>query len=232
MSAASKLIIKEYTIELANQLPGNFQERPERRDHRQQNVQEMAMPVEEPDLRSVEQSVIDLLFEEEVASLATLSESGYPSASAMHIASDRLVVYAHTFVQYRKYTEMLRDPRVSYVVSHLPARGFDDRRQIRSLQVKGRAELVTSQEELEHAVHVSRQQFAWLQKMGIFDNIKIPDERTRQVFFRINPVEAVWADHRVHPLWRMILTFTPDGHQVATMRPYNKASDRTPVLQH
>lgn len=176
-------------------------------------------------MQSVEQSVVDLLSSEEVASLATVTESGFPSVSAMHIASDRLVVYVHTFVHYRKYDEMCRDARVGYVASHLPPGGFGERRQIRSIQVKGRAALVTDPGELERAVEVSRQQFAWLADMRMYDHVTVPNEQSRQVFFRIDPVEAVWADHRVHPLWRTILTFTPDGRQVARMQPYPKASD-------
>lgn len=164
--------------------------------------------------------MIDLLAEEEVASLATLSDSGYPSVSAMHIASDGLVVYLHTFVDTRKHGEMLRDPRVGYVVSHLPAGGFDARRQIRSLQVKGRASLVTEPAELERAVEVSRQQFAWLRDTRMYDHVEVPDERTRRVFFRVEPVEALWADHRVHLLWRKLVTFTADGRHVDRMLPY------------
>lgn len=182
------------------------------------------MPVEEPNLPTVEQSIIDLLFEQEVASLATLSESGYPSASAMHIASDRLIVYVHTFTRHRKYGEMLRDPRVSYVASYLRTGGFNERHQIRSVQVKGKAVLVTEPEELRRAVDVSRQQFAWLQGTSMYDRLKVPSARTQQVFFRIEPIEAVWTDHRVHMLWRRFLTFAPGGRHVVQMRPYNEVA--------
>ncbi len=186
------------------------------------------MPVEEPDLPMVEQAIIDLLFEQQVASLATLSEDGHPSTSAMHIASDRLIVYVHTFVRHRKYGEMLRDPRVSYATWYLPTGGFNERDQIRSVQVKGKAVLVTEPEELQRAVDVSRQQFPWLQSTSMYDNLKVPSEGTQQVFFRIEPIEAVWADHRVHVLWWRFLTFTPDGRHIAQMRPYNEVAMRKP----
>ncbi|HSV66821.1 MAG TPA: pyridoxamine 5'-phosphate oxidase family protein [Mycobacteriales bacterium] len=180
------------------------------------------MPFQEPDLPAVERAVIDLLVEQEVAALATLSQDGYPSASAMHIAADRFTVYVNTFIHHRKYAEMLADPRVSYVASHLPSGGFSDRRQIRSVQVRGRAALVTEPAELARAVEVSREQFPWLRDTGMYNHVTVPSEQPRQVFFRIDQVEAVWADHRVHPLWRVILTFTADGRQVARMRPYPK----------
>jgi hypothetical protein len=45
----------------------------------------------------------------------------------MHIASDGLSAYMHTFTYNRKYAEMLKEPRVSYTVAHLASyeRAFD-----------------------------------------------------------------------------------------------------------
>lgn len=183
------------------------------------------MSIQEPDLASVELSVIALLAEQEVAALATLSSTGCPSTSHMHIASDRLAVYMHTFARDRKYGEMLRDPRVGYVVSHLPEGGFADRRLIRSVQVKGLATMVTAPQELARAVEVSREQFAWLRDTRLYDNLEVPADQPRQAFFRIDPVEALWTDHRVRQLWRRLLTFTPDGRHVASMRPYHDLVD-------
>jgi nitroimidazol reductase NimA-like FMN-containing flavoprotein (pyridoxamine 5'-phosphate oxidase superfamily) len=178
------------------------------------------MPANEPDLAAVRSSVIELLAEQEMAALATLPASGYPSVSTMHIASDGLAVYVHTFTNNRKYDEMLRDPRVGYVASHVPSGGFAERRLIRSIQVKGSATLVTEPTELQRAVEVSRQQFAWLRESHLYDNLTVPAAHARQVFFRIDPVEALWTDHRLRQLWRTILTFTPDGRELAGMRPY------------
>jgi nitroimidazol reductase NimA-like FMN-containing flavoprotein (pyridoxamine 5'-phosphate oxidase superfamily) len=186
------------------------------------------VPIELPELAAVEHSAAELLREEEVAALATLSRNGYPSTSSMHIAADGLIVYLHTFVQTRKYGEMLRDPRVSYVVSHLPPGGFAARHQVRSLQVKGQASLVTEPDEVALAVELSRQQFGWLRDTKLYDHVGVPDEAARRVFFRINPVEAVWADHRVHLMWRAQLTFTADGRHIEQMWPYGEATGSGP----
>ena len=40
--------------------------------------------------------------------------------SPYHFACDGLVAYIHTFTQFRKYQDMLRDGRVSYTVWHEP----------------------------------------------------------------------------------------------------------------
>src|SRR4051812_21996968 len=74
----------------------------------------------EPSIEEVEQSIIELLRDEEMVTLGTLSEDGYPHTATMHIACDGLVGYFHTFKYTRKYADILRDPKVSYAIAHLP----------------------------------------------------------------------------------------------------------------
>jgi general stress protein 26 len=177
------------------------------------------MTVVVPDLASIEADLVELLRTEQVATLATLAANGYPSASAMHIAADGLVVYLSTLTRHRKYAEMLADARVSYVVYDLPDGGFAARREVRSLQVQGVATLVTEPAELERAVTVSREQFPWLAETTMYRQAPQPDAGP-MAFFRVRPVEAVWSDHRVRQQWRTCLTFTADGRAVADMREY------------
>jgi nitroimidazol reductase NimA-like FMN-containing flavoprotein (pyridoxamine 5'-phosphate oxidase superfamily) len=180
--------------------------------------------VKEPSLSEVSQAVAGLLREEEIATLATIDADGCPSASTMHIASDGFSVYMHTFTYNRKYAEILEDPRVSYAVAHLGS--FEERFQVYSLQVKGRATLLTDPAEIGRAVQVSMEQFPWLADTSMYDNVKTPEDRTQQVFFRIDPVSALWADNRVRLMWRVILDFAPEGGGVTAMRPYDKAVGR------
>ena len=181
----------------------------------------------EPDLAQIQDAITELLRDEEIATLATVDADGHPSASAMHIAGDGLRVYIHTFSYNRKYAEMLADPRVSYAVSYLPPGGFDDRFVTRSLQVKGRASLLTTVDEIQRAVAVSREQFPWLAQTAMYDHVKLPDQG-QQVFFRIDPVTAVWADHRVRLLWRVFLEFDASGTQIIGKRPYDAVVGRRP----
>ncbi|MEV2256488.1 hypothetical protein AB0I94_39130 [Streptomyces sp. NPDC050147] len=53
---------------------------------------------------------------------------------------------------------MVRDPRVAYAANHLPPGGYDSRFETRSLQVKGKASLVTDPDEI--APTVSDPEFA------------------------------------------------------------------------
>ncbi len=179
----------------------------------------------EPDLAEIQEAITDLLREEQIATLATVDADGHPSASTMHIAGDGLTVYMHTFAYNRKYAEMLADPRVSYAVSYQPPGGFDDRFASRSLQVKGRATLLVTEPEIQRAVAVSREQFPWLAQTAMYDNVKLPDQG-QQVFFRIDPVNAVWADHRVRLLWRVFLEFDPAEGRITGKQPYDAVVGR------
>jgi len=174
--------------------------------------------VKEPSLHDVSQAVAQLLREEEIATLATIDADGSPSASTMHIASDGYSVYMHTFSYNRKHTEMRKEPRVSYAVAHTTS--FEERFQTYSLQVKGRATLLTDPADIARAVQVSMEQFPWLADTSMYDNVKTPEDQSQQVFFRIDPVSALWADNRVRLMWRVILDFAPDGSLTA-MRPYD-----------
>jgi hypothetical protein len=59
----------------------------------------------------------------------------------------------------------------------------------------------------------------------MYDNVKLPDQG-QQVFFRIDPVSALWADHRVRLLWRVLVDFDPVGAQVTGTRPYDAVVGR------
>lgn len=177
------------------------------------------MPRTEPSLEQIEESIVELLCTEEIATLAVLDGHGSPSASTMHIAADGLRVYMHTFARTRKRSEMVHDGRVSYVVNHLPPGGYDDRFETRSLQVKGQAALVVEPDEITRAARLSREQFPWAADSGMFDHVKGPEEG-QQAFFRIDPVQAVWADHRVGLMWRTLLDFSADGRRLSAMRSY------------
>jgi general stress protein 26 len=180
----------------------------------------MATP--EPSRADIEHAITELLRGEEIAALATLASNGSPSVSVMHIAADGLKVYLHTFVRTRKYGEMLADPKVSYVASHLPAGGYDERELTRSLQVKGRATLVTNRAEIDHAIQLSLAQFPWAAETNLFNGVKGPEE-SQQVFFRIDPEMAVWADNRVRMMWRVMVDFAADSSHIAAVRPYREA---------
>ncbi|MDJ0105044.1 pyridoxamine 5'-phosphate oxidase family protein [Rhodococcus erythropolis] len=179
----------------------------------------------EPTIAEISGAIVELLRTEEIATLATLDEAGSPSTSQMHMAADGFTVYMHTFSYNRKHREMQNDPRVSYAASYLPAGGFADRFQTRSIQVKGRATLVSDPEEIRLAVKKSFEQFPWLADSSMYDNIKTPDQG-QQVFYRIRPTTALWSDNRIGLFYRTILTFDEEGTNVIGVRNYNEVVKR------
>jgi general stress protein 26 len=177
------------------------------------------MAAGEPSRAEIGNAITELLRDEEIVTLATLASDGSPSASVMHIAADGLRVYMHTFVRTRKYGEMLANPKVSYAASHLPSGGYDERELTRSLQVKGRAALVTDQREIEHAIRLSLAQFPWAAGTNLFNGMKEPGQ-SQQVFFRIDPDVAVWADNRIRMMWRVMVDFDAGSSDIVAVRPY------------
>lgn len=178
------------------------------------------MPRNEPGPAEVEAAITELLRETEVGSLAVVREDGSPLVAAMHFASDGLVVYVHTYTYTRKHAALLKDNRVSYALDHTPGTGFAGRLEVRSIQVNGIAARVTDNAEIERAIQVSHEQFAWLKEAAIYEGFKREGGTQRQVFFRIDPLEALWSDNRVRMLWRKTVRFSADGRTVAALEPY------------
>lgn len=176
----------------------------------------------EPNVDEIEASIIALLRDEEVGTLATLDAAGAPACATMHFAGDGLGVYMHTFKYTRKYQNILRDPRVSYSIYSIPPGGFESRFQLKALQISGRARLVNDPAETEHAIAVSKEQFLWLKEMPLFDALKDADESVRQVFFRIDPIAGMWQDNAVRMMWWQTLTFSADGGRLSEVTPYNR----------
>ena len=181
------------------------------------------MTIVEPTVHDVERAIAELLREEEVGALATVSPTGTPSVATMSFASDGLAVYLYIFTNTRTYKALCHNSRVSYVLAHQPSGGFNDRRRLRCVQISGTATLVTDAAEINHAIGLSREQFEWLKDSAMYNNVQLPSAASRQVFFRIDPVEALWTDNRVRMLWRKIVTFSPDGKHVAGLAPYDTA---------
>ena len=172
------------------------------------------------EIARIGEAMAELLAEQEVGALATLDRRGHPWVSAMHFACDGLVAYVHTFTQFRKYQDMLRDDRVSYTVWHEPAAGFAGRREVRGAQVTGRATLVEDRDEVETALRVSYDQFPWLQDHDVYAGFRKARDGGAQAFFRIAPVEALWHDGRVAMSYRRLVTFDPGDARITTASTY------------
>ncbi|MGI6871915.1 pyridoxamine 5'-phosphate oxidase family protein [Amycolatopsis sp. 3B14] len=178
------------------------------------------MPKSDPSVAEIREAITELLRTEEVATLATIDSEGRPWASAMHIAGDGLVVYMHTFRHTRKSTQLRQNPNVSYSVCHLPPEGYAARQETRSLQIQGIATLVADPVEIERIAEISMEQFPWAGETALYDHVKLPDQG-QQLFFRIEPVQGLWADNRVRMLYRVLLDFGDGGKTITKVEDYH-----------
>jgi general stress protein 26 len=169
--------------------------------------------------QEVENAIIDLLAEQELGVLATVRADGSPSASLMSFAGDGLTVYCHAFGSPRKLQDLRRDPRVAYTLANLPDTERSGNLDVRMIQMSGDAVFVDDPAEIDRAVAICAKQFRWLaddRRRGGFER----DARAgRLAFFRIQPREALWNDNRVGAAWRVLVSFTAEGH-VAGLKPY------------
>ncbi|MFG2592303.1 pyridoxamine 5'-phosphate oxidase family protein [Streptomyces sp. NPDC048438] len=186
------------------------------------------MAFTQPTADDATQAITALLREEEIGCVAVLDEDGFPSAAMMHFAGDGLTAYLHTFTYTRKYESILRDPRVSYTVAHMPSDGFASRTEARHVQVTGRATFIEDPEEIEHVLRLSHEQFDWLKDSDMYENFRRAGVRLRQVFFRVDPIHGVWQDNRVRMMFRTKLRFSEDGKRVTELTPYPMTGPSVP----
>ncbi|MGW5876681.1 pyridoxamine 5'-phosphate oxidase family protein [Nocardiopsis terrae] len=182
------------------------------------------MATHEPTIEQLETEVAELLRVEEVGALAVTLDDGSPHVATMHFAGEGLSVYCHTFTYTRKYEAMMRDPRVSYTLAYQPPGGFYDRMKLRAIQASGVATFLDDQADIERAIQACGEQFDWLKDSAMFDNFRREGIELRQVFFRVDPVWAMWNDNRVRMMWRQNLTFTEDHKHIAEVTPYSTKS--------
>lgn len=168
------------------------------------------MAFQEPDIAELKTRIVDLLKETELASFATVSADKQPHASCMHIVSDGTKVYFHTYTYTRKYEHLLENSAISFELHRLLS-GFDERMNLRAIQVSGKASKVVDQEEIDQVLELSYQKHAWLKEFDMYAVFKRETKEMRQVFFRVDPTEALYADNTVRFGWRKILAFDENG---------------------
>lgn len=173
-------------------------------------------------LDEVERAICDLLAQQDLGVLATVRADGSPSASTMYFAADGLTVYCHTIGYTRKYTDLRADARVAYTLAQLPGPGPRGRLELRMIQVSGRAVFLDEPADIDHALAVCGKRFSWLADDRRRAGFERDARAGRTVFFRIHPEQALWNDNRLNGGWRVLVTFTPEGH-VAELTPYGPA---------
>jgi general stress protein 26 len=169
--------------------------------------------------QEVEDAIRDLLAEEELGVLATVRDDGSPSASLMSFAADGLTVYCPAPGHARKLQDLHRDPRVAYTLVRLPDQAGGRRLETRMVQMTGLAGFVDDPAEIDRALALCCEQFYWLADDKRRAGFGRDAREGRLVFFKVQPVQALWNDSRESAAWRVLVNFTSEG-RVAELRPY------------
>jgi len=94
--------------------------------------------------------IVELLGQHRIMAVATNREDGWPQATVVSYANDGLIVYCQIARNTQKYTNIMRDPRVSLAI----AKDVPQPLQIKGLSIAARAVEVTDQGEREHAAEI------------------------------------------------------------------------------
>jgi|SRR5215213_1245290 len=100
-----------------------------------------------PELRGL---VFRLLSEHRIMTLATNRPDGWPQATVVGYANDRLVIYCFVARLSQKFANISRDPRVSATI----ARDVPQPLEIRGLSLGGKAVPVTQESEFDRASEI------------------------------------------------------------------------------
>lgn len=103
--------------------------------------------------------ILRVLESQEVLTLATVRPDGYPQATTVGYVNDGMDIYVGTFDQAQKVANIRRNPRVSLTVNT----EVHDWSRIQGLSAGGRAETVTSPQELDRVSELMRAKFPQLE---------------------------------------------------------------------
>jgi len=104
------------------------------------------------DLRAL---VVDLLAANEVLTLATLREDGWPQANTLAYVSEGLTLYAATGADAAKVLNIRRDPRVSLTVDT----GKTDWSVLRGVSMAAHAHVLDSRSEIQRVARLVKKRF-------------------------------------------------------------------------
>lgn len=140
------------------------------------------------DLRA---TVVGYLAERYSLTLATQGPEG-PWAAGLYFASDGLTLYFLSDPASRHCQDIAADPRVAAAVHE----DYRDWREIRGIQLEGRAEPVAAAAELARAWEVYLAKFPFVRQFRVGDALQIAGRMVRARFYRIVPARLFFLDNR------------------------------------
>lgn len=116
------------------------------------------------------QQVVDLLDQHRIMTIATNRPDGWPQATVVGYANDGLIIYCFVARDSQKYTNLMRDPRLSIAI----ANDYPQPLQIKGLSLAGRAVVVEDQGEIDHAESIMLRRYPEYKVMPPPDPAAVP----------------------------------------------------------
>jgi PPOX class probable F420-dependent enzyme len=126
---------------------------------------------------ALQRLILELLARHNLLTLATVREDGWPQATTVAYASERMTIYVATGSDAQKVRNIRRDNRVSLTIDH----DEPDWNRIQGLSMAATAEVVSSLSEIHHATALLKKKFPALLEFGD------PESERGWSFLRITP---------------------------------------------
>lgn len=123
--------------------------------------------------------------------LATNGPAG-PWAAGLYFANDGLALYFLSDPETRHCQDIAANPRVAAAIHE----DYKDWREIRGVQLEGRAEAVAGAADLAHAWEVYLAKFPFVRQFRVGDALEIMGRAVRARFYRIVPARLFYLDNR------------------------------------
>jgi nitroimidazol reductase NimA-like FMN-containing flavoprotein (pyridoxamine 5'-phosphate oxidase superfamily) len=117
--------------------------------------------------------IIDLLNQHRIMTIATNRADGWPQATVVGYVNDGLIIYCLIGRDSQKYTNIIRDPRVSLAI----AKDYPQPLQIKGLSIAAGVVEVSDQGEREHAAEILLRRYPEYKVMPRPDPAAVPTLR-------------------------------------------------------
>lgn len=136
--------------------------------------------------KNLEQTILSLLAQNRIMTVATLRPDGWPQATTVGYANDGLTLYFLCGPGSQKAANLTRDERLSLTIDQDTSQVME----IKGLSMAARAEAVTDMEEVEKALRLLMSRYP--EQIGI--NMPMPAPSDVRIF-RVTPVVISVIDY-------------------------------------
>jgi len=120
--------------------------------------------------REFKRQIVDLLDEHRIMTVATNRPDGWPQATVVGYANDGLIIYCFVARDSQKFSNIMRDPRVSLAI----ARDYPQPLQIKGLSIAAQTVVIEDKGEIDHAGEILLRRYPEYKVMPRPDPAAVP----------------------------------------------------------